>query len=194
MHMQFDICRIVTLSSVLTWCASVCATPLSAQTVSDPVFGLSVTPPAGYAALLLTPMPSRTAIIAVRHSDLENAGCLIEFQSDDANAARTQAEFNARVDKADWIEQVRAEVSARYDIHNIDPIEHAGVRGTAIAGDRYYSRPKNVVRMPRLTREWYVIFDTIKGRTTFECSALRLEFEDRQPEFKAILRTVSLPK
>jgi hypothetical protein len=195
MQMRSQICKIAALSSTLTWCILVCASPpLSAQTVSDPVFGLSVTPHSGYAAQLLTPMPTRFAMIAVQRSKYENAGCLIEFRINDDDVSHTQAEFNARADKAEWIEQVRLEVADRYDIHNIDPIEHAGVRGTAIAGDRYYKRPVNVTRMPTLTREWYVILDTTKGRTTVECTALRAEFEERQVEFAAMLRTISLPK
>lgn len=195
MRKSSEIFRITALSSALALCALGSATlPLAAQTISDPVFGLSVTPPDGYAALLLTPMPSRKAIIAVQHSASGNAGCIIEFESDQTHGGWTQAYYNARADKSEWIETVRLEVGARYDIHNIDPIEHAGVRGTAIAGDRYYDRPKNVVRMPKLTREWFVILDTAKGRTTIECTAPRLEFELRQPEFEAILRTVAFPK
>jgi hypothetical protein len=195
MHTRSQKCKIATLSSLMTWCLlAVASSPLSAQTVSDPVFGLSVTPQAGYAAQLLTPMPTRFAMIAVARNKVESAGCLIEFRVVNDDETRTQAEFNARVDRADWIEQVRNEVGVRYDIHNIDPIEHAGVRGTAIAGDRHYKRAVNVTRMPKLTREWYVILDTIKGRTTVECTALRAEFEERQVEFAAMLRTIALPK
>lgn len=195
MHKRSQSCKIAILPTALAWCIlAFASSSLSAQTVTDPVFGLSVTPPNGYAAQLLTLMPSRFVMIAVPRSKLENAGCLIEFRVVDAEVSHTQAEFNARAEKTEWLDQLRIEVGAKYDIHNIDPIEHAGVRGTAIAGDKVYKRPVNVTRMPQLTREWYVILDTIKGRTTVECTALRAEFEERQAEFAAMLRTISLPK
>jgi len=194
MRMRFDISRFVALSCAVTWCTSLCAAPLSAQTVSDPVFGLSVTPPSGYAAMLLTPMPSRNAIIVVQRRDPNDAGCYIEFEVGDAGSERTQSALNARAADNGWIEKVRLEVAARYDIHTIEAIELSGVRGTAITGDRQYNIPVSATRTRKYTREWYVILDTAKGRTTVECTAPRLEFEALQPEFEAILRTISLPK
>ena len=195
MQTPSKICRTLTLSLVLTWCGLACAaSPLTAQTISDPVFGLSVTPPSGYIAQLLTPQPSQLVLIAVQRSQSGNAGCLAEFRSDDTGGKLTQADFNDRASKPDWIETVRAEVSARYDIHSIDPIEHAGVRGMAIAGYRFYKGSASATATRQYTREWYVILDTTKGRTTLECAALRPEFEERHIEFEAILRGMALPK
>jgi hypothetical protein len=195
MRSPSEIFRIATQTSALVMTALLSATlSLAAQTIKDPTFGFSVTPPSGYAGMLLTPMPSRRVLIAVQRVQPNDAGCLIEFELDDSNGGWSQAYFNNRADKSEWIEKVRAEVAVRYDIHNITPIEHDGVRGTAITGDKQYDRPKNVNHMAKPTREWYVVLDTVKGRTTIECTAPRLEFEARQVEFEAVLRTIALPK
>jgi hypothetical protein len=195
MRTRSGICRIVTLSSALTWCVLACAlSPLAAQPVIDPVFGLSVTPPAGYVAALWTPMPSRNVIIIVQRTEFENAGCIVEFLSSDTGGADTQADVNARADNTESIDRLRAEFSARYTIQSIAPIEHAGVRGAAIVGDRRFSDPMSATPIQKNTREWYVILDTIKGRTTVNCETYRYDFSSRLPDFDAVVRSISFPK
>jgi hypothetical protein len=183
------------LPSALVLSALVFATsPLSAQTIIDPKFGLSVTPPTGYVAALWTPMPSRNVIIVVQRKEIENAGCIVEFLNSDTTGSDTQDDVNARSDNIETIERLRAEFSARYTIHSIGPIEHAGVRGAAIVGDRRFSDPMSASSIQKNVREWYVILDTIKGRTTVNCETYRYDFNSRLPDFDAVVRSIAFPK
>ena len=43
-------------------------------------------------------------------------------------------------------------------------------------------------------REWYVILNTMKGRTTVNCESFRYDFGDRLPEFDAVVRSIAFPK
>jgi hypothetical protein len=194
MHTPSEIFRITTLSSALICGALACASsPLCAQTVIDPKFGLSVTAPVGYAAALWTPMPSRNVIIVVQRKEVENAGCIVEFLNGDAGGD-TQADVNARADSAETIELLRKEFGARYDIQSIVPIEHAGVRGMAIVGDPNRSVPVPATVSQKKMRHWYVILDTMSGRTTVNCETYRYDFGDRLPEFDAVVRSIAFPK
>jgi hypothetical protein len=195
MRTPSEIFRIATLSSALICGALICATSsLAAQTIIDPKFGLSVTPPEGYVAALWTPMPSRNVIIIVQRTEFENAGCIVEFLSSDTSGADTQADVNARADNTESIDRLRTEFSARYTIQSIGPIEHAGVRGAAIVGDRRFSDPMSATPTQKNTREWYVILDTIKGRTTVNCETYRYDFSSRLPDFDALVRSITFPK
>jgi hypothetical protein len=195
MRTPSEIFRIATLSSALICGALICATSsLAAQTIIDPKFGLSVTPPEGYVAALWTPMPSRNVIIIVQRTEFENAGCIVEFLSSDTSGADTQADVNARADNTESIDRLRTEFSARYTIQSIAPIEHAGVRGAAIVGDRRFSDPMSATPTQKNTREWYVILDTIKGRTTVNCETYRYDFSSRLPDFDALVRSIAFPK
>jgi hypothetical protein len=195
MRTPSEIFRIATLSSVLICSALICAAPpLAAQTIIDPKFGLSVTPPTGYVAALWTPMPSRNVIIVVQRKEIENAGCIVEFLNSDTTGSDTQDDVNARTDNIETIERLRAEFSARYNIQSIGPIEHAGVRGAAIVGDRRFSDPMSASSIQKNVREWYVILDTIKGRTTVNCETYRYDFNSRLPDFDAVVRSIAFPK
>ncbi len=195
MHTPSEIFRITAFSSALICSALVCTpTPLSAQTVIDPTFGLSVTAPAGYAAALWTPMPSRNVIIVVQRKEVENAGCIVEFLNGDAGGADTQADVNARADNAETIERLRNEFSAKYAVQSIAPIEHAGVRGMAFVRDRHQSVPVPESASLKKMREWYVVLNTMKGRTTVNCETFRYDFGDRMPEFNAVVRSIAFPK
>ena len=195
MHTPSEIFRITTLASALICSALACMTsPLSAQTISDPVFGLAVTAPTGYVAALWTPMPSRNVIIVVQRKEVENAGCIVEFLNGDAGGTDTQADVNARADSADAIELLRNEFSAKYAVQSIAPIEHAGVRGMAIVRDRHHSVPVPESASQKKMREWYVILNTMKGRTTVNCETYRYDFGDRLPEFAAVVRSIAFPK
>ena len=55
-------------------------------------------------------------------------------------AATRKPTSTARADSVETIELLRKEFSARYEIQSIAPIEHAGVRGMAIVGDRHSKR------------------------------------------------------
>jgi hypothetical protein len=190
-----DMGRIVLRLPALAGCALVCAPALLAgEAVYDPGSGLAITPPAGYTAQLLTPLPSQYAVISVHDDNLKNAGCLIEFQRKEANSGSTQADLNTRAARPDWIEKVRTEVSVRYAIHSVDSIEEGGVRGAAITGERYQHLPASAAKLRPPTREWIVVMETRKGRTTLECTSLRDEFDKRHPEFREILRNLSLPR
>jgi hypothetical protein len=195
MRKSSEIFRIATLSLALTLSALVNATlPLAAQTIIDPKFGLSVTPPDGYMAALWTPMPSRNVIIVVQRKEVENAGCIVEFKIGDSVDTDTQADVNARSDDTGSIDRLRAEFSARYNIQSIEPIEHAGVRGAAIVGDRRFSDPMSATSAQKSTRELYVILDTVKGRTTINCETYRYDFSSRLPDFDAVVRSIAFPK
>ena len=90
---------------------------------------------------------------------------------------------------------MRTEFSARYNIQSIGPIEHAGVRGMAIVGDRHVCQSDvRVGRLQKKTREWYVILDTMKGRTTVNCETYRYDFSSRLPDFDAVVRGIAFPK
>ena len=195
MHTPSGIFRITTLSSALICNALACVTsPLSAQTISDPVFGLAVTAPTGYVAALWTPMPSRNVIIVVQRKEVENAGCIVEFLNGDAGSLDTQADVNARTDSAESIERLRNEFSAKYSVQSIAPIEHAGVRGMAMVRDRHQNISMSESASPKKMREWYVVLDTMKGRTTVNCETYRYDFGDRLPEFDAVVRSIAFPK
>ena len=43
-------------------------------------------------------------------------------------------------------------------------------------------------------REWYVVLNTMKGRTTVNCETYRYDFGDRLPEFDAVFRSIAFPK
>ena len=195
MRKSSEIFRIATLFLALICSAHLSATtPLAAQTIIDPKFGLSVTPPEGYIAALWTPMPSRNVIIVVQRKEVENAGCIVEFKIGDSIDAETQADVNARADNSEWLDNLRAEFGARYTIRSIDPIEHAGVRGAAIVGDRRFADPMSATPAQKSTRELYVILDTMKGRTTVNCETYRYEFSSRLPDFDAVIRSIAFPK
>jgi hypothetical protein len=195
MHTPLEICRIATLASTTALSALACtASPLAAQTIIDPKFGLSVTAPSGYVAQLWTPMPSRNVIIVVQRKEVENAGCIVEFKIGDSIDADTQTVVNARADDTETIERLRAEFSARYTIKSIEPIEHAGVRGAAIVGDRNFNDPMSASTTQKKMREWYVILDTMKGRTTINCETYRYDFSSRLPDFDAVVRSIAFPK
>ena len=195
MHTPSEIFRITTLSSALICSALVCAAPpLTAQTVIDPTFGLSVTAPTGYVAALWTPMPSRNVIIVIQRKEVENAGCIVEFLNGDAGGADTQADVNARADSADAIELLRNEFSAKYAVQSIAPIEHAGVRGMAVVRDRHQSVPVAESTSLKKMREWYVVLNTMKGRTTVNCETYRYDFSSRLPDFDAVVRSIAFPK
>jgi hypothetical protein len=195
MHTPSGIFRITTLTSALICSAlAYSASPLSAQTISDPVFGLAVTAPTGYVAALWTPMPSRNVIIVVQRKVVENAGCIVEFLNGEAGGLDSQADVNARTESAETIERLRSEFSAKYSIQSIDPIEHAGVRGMAMVRDRHQSVSMPDSSSPKKMREWYVVLDTAKGRTTVNCETFRYDFGDRLPEFDAVVRSIAFPK
>ena len=195
MRKPSEIFRIATLSSALIASAlASAASPLAAQTIIDPVFGLSVTPPAGYIAALWTPMPSRNVIIVVQRKEIENAGCIVEFKIGDPSGADAQTDGNAPANDTETIERLRSEFSARYNIRSIDPIEHAGVRGAAIVGDRRFADPMSATPAQKSTREWYVVLDTSKGRTTVNCESYRYDFSSRLPDFDAVVRSIAFPK
>lgn len=195
MHTPSEIFRNATLSSALICSALVCAaSPLPAQTVIDPTFGLSVTAPVGYVAALWTPMPSRNVIIVVQRKEVENAGCIVEFLNGASGGADTQADVNERADSAEAIERLRNEFSAKYAVQSIAPIEHAGVRGMAVVRDRHQSVPVAESTSLKKMREWYVILNTMKGRTTINCETFRYDFGDRLPEFDAVVRSIAFPK
>ncbi len=195
MRTPSGIFRITTLTSALICSALTCgASPLSAQTISDPVFGLAVTAPTGYVAALWTPMPSRNVIIVVQRKEVENAGCIVEFLNGEAGGLDSQADVNARTESAETIERLRSEFSAKYSIQSIDSIEHAGVRGMAIVRDRHQSVSMPDSSSPKKMREWYVVLDTAKGRTTVNCETFRYDFGDRLPEFDAVVRSIAFPK
>ena len=195
MRTPSEIFRIATLVLALICGALICAaSPLSAQTIIDPKFGLSVTPPEGYVAALWTPMPSRKVVIAIQRKEVANAGCIVEFKISDSVDADTQADVTASVDNDEMIERLRAEFSARYTIQSIAPIEHAGVHGAAIVGDRRFADPMSATAAQKSTREWYVVLDTIKGRTTINCETYRYDFSSRLPDFDAVVRSIAFPK
>jgi len=195
MRTPSEIFRISTLSLALTFGAlAVALSPLAAQPVTDPVFGLSVTAPTGYVAALWTPMPSRNVVIVVQRKEVENAGCIVEFLNGEAGSADTQADVNARAASAEEIERLRNEFSAKYSVQSIEPIEHAGVRGMAIVRDRIQSVSMSESTSPKKLREWYVVLDTTKGRTTVNCETFRYDFGDRLPEFDAVVRSIAFPK
>lgn len=170
----------------------VAAVSATAQPLSDPATGLTITPPPGYVARTTAATGTNTVAFDVKKPDDKDTGCRVAFQPVPQNANLTQDDINTFTANAEWPDLVRTTLSRLYEIISLDPFEHAGVRGAVVIGD--FKLPPNAPPRAGEIRSWLALLETPKGRTSVACVAEKTSFDTRRGEFDAVAHGVTLPK
>ena len=166
-----------------------CTRTSAAQTVLDPKTGLTVTPPPSYQA---TNSPARgrySAVIDVKRSGERDTGCKVAFQPMPQNF--TQAQMNQMVDAPERRAVIENTLGMLYQVLSVETFEHAGVRGSAATASF-----KQLPGLPSQSAEMINLFyllETPAGRTLTVCLSDKNTFEQRKPEFEAVMRSLKLP-
>jgi hypothetical protein len=169
-------------------------TPLLAAPVRDAATGLSVDPPAGYAANAVPATQGQApgARIAIRRTqDNPQFGCQAAFAPASQNARLSQAQINETMGQSDWREAAQKAVSTLYTILSTELVENGAVRATVMVADL---KPDS--RLPAgadRIRTYFAIMETPRGRTNLVCVAEKDSFPARRAEFDAILRGTTAP-
>ena len=171
--------------------ATALSLPAAAQRVTEPGSGLSVDPPAGYAAALAEARPPNAAAISLRRPEDTDTGCQIVFRPQRENAAFSQSVINQAVLGLTWGEEAARNLSAVYDIQQQDSFRHAGVEVIVLEG--MVRMVPGVPERGREIRTIFFIFETPRGRTSVICVGEVGDFAVRRAEFVSVARAIDPP-
>lgn len=167
------------------------ASTAAGQRLEDRASGIALTPPAGYSASPVAE-PETDGVRAVfdveRDGDAET-GCRVSTVRAPGNALMSQAELNARADSPVYQEQVIAALSPRYEIQDVRMAISASIVGLVVIGD-----DRETLDTPGATprRALLIFIDTPLQRVFIACVAPRAVFEERLPEFEAMMSRFEL--
>jgi hypothetical protein len=167
------------------------ATPAEAQTLRDAVSGLAITAPTGYVAAPAPPMDARNtrAVFDIKRPGEIDTGCRVSTVDAPGNAFLTQAELNERAASMEYQRLLAEQLSTVYDLVALNVVGSTQVVGLGAIGD---IRPRLGAPAPDV-RTLLIFLDTPLERVMLTCVADRREFDDRLPEFEAILGGLELP-
>ena len=114
------------------------------------------------------------------------------FQPAPQNSRLSQAEINVTTAKPEWRDLVRSSLGALYNVSEIEPFEHAGIRGAAATATL-----KPLPGAPALAADMqtlFILLETPRDRTNVVCVAKRQTFDARKPEFEAVARGLTVPQ
>jgi hypothetical protein len=153
----------------------------------DPASGLGVAPPAGYAARLMPTKEAPQTMILVSKIGQPTTECYVAFQELPAFAQITQQAINANS-----LNVYLEGIAASYDVSEIEPFEHDGVRGA-----RLFAVSRTNAAIPNWTPNlptYLFVFYTPKGRTAVTCYWDKAALGVPREEFIAIVHAVTLPR
>ena len=181
---------------VLFTCILISCLPTAGSTQADPVYGdasgLVVVPPEGYSAARMAPDRVFAARFSVKKPDDRDTGCQVAFEPLPQNAGYTQDQVDSVIASSQWLDLARASLLVLYQVIDIAPFAHAGVRGVTIVAD-IKPRPSIPSRAQEV-RTLFFILETPKGRTTTVCVGEKANFDARRIEFETVARGATPPR
>lgn len=163
-----------------------------AQDFDQAVSGFAVAPPPGYIAAPGTPRsPSQVSVRLTKPAE-PGTSCDVTFEVLPGFEHFTQDALNRQTDNPGWDLFYRDAMRDFYTVLDVEPFDHAGVRGALVSG---HSKPRPgipgwMADQPTLVFFFY----TPRGLNRIACIAPHAVFDARRAEFEQVVRGVTLAR